>query len=77
MSKRGQEGTSQKSSAFAKPRSMNLAMWKPRPGNLVPYNMFSVKKDPPQDMSDSDNAEDAKAEQGGCFNMRLETDAKH
>ena len=67
MPKRGQEGTSQESSAIAKPRSTNLAMWKPRPGNLVPYNMLSVKKDPPQDMSDSDNAEDAKAEQRRLF----------
>ena len=77
MPKRGQEGTSQESSAIAKPRSTNLAMSTPRPGNLVPYNMLSVKKDSPQDMSDSDNPEDAKAEQGGCFNMRVEKDEKH
>ena len=65
MSKRGQEGTSKESSKIAKPRSMNLVMSKPRPSNLVPYNMLSAKKDSSQDMSDSDNSGNAKAEQGG------------
>ena len=32
---------------------------------FVSYNMLSAKKDSPQDMSDSDNPEHAKAEHGG------------
>ena len=49
MSKSGKEGTSRESSAIARPRSMNLVMAKPRPLNLVSYNMFHAKQDPTHD----------------------------
>ena len=55
MSKRGQEGPSRVVSAMAKPSPMNL----------VSHNLSSTRKNCPQDMSDSNNPVNAKAEQGG------------
>ena len=55
MSKKGQEGTSRGGTAMAKPRPMNL----------VSHNLSSAKKKSQQDLSDSNNPENAKAEQGG------------
>ena len=65
MSKRGQEGNlgegnPGEGSVMAKPKSMNLVMAKPRPVNLVPHNVLSMKRSPPQELSDSNNLENAK-----------------
>ena len=52
-------------SAIAKPRSMNLVAAKPRPTNWMSHNLLSARKNSSQDLSDSNNQWDAKAEQGG------------
>ena len=65
MSKRGQEGTSGEGSEMAKPGPMKLMMAKPRPMNLMSHSLLSRRKNSPQDLSDSNNPGNAKAEQGG------------
>ena len=53
MSKRAQESTSKEGSAIAKPRPMKL----------VSRNLLSAKKDPPQDVSDSNSPENLELDQ--------------
>ena len=60
------EGNPGEGSAMAKPKSMNLVMARPRPGNLVSHNFFSARENSRQGLSDSNNPENAKAEQGGA-----------
>ena len=57
--------TSGEGSTMARPRSMNLVTAKPRPTNWVSHNLLSARKNSKQDLSDSNNQWDAKAEQGG------------
>ena len=56
MSKRAQESTAEE----------GLAVAKPRPTNLVSRNLLSVKKDPPEDLGDSNSPENQKLDQS-CF----------
>ena len=57
MSKRRQEATSSEGSPMAKPKQMNSVMAKSRPINLVRHNPVSVRKNPPQDLSNTANPE--------------------
>ena len=78
MAMRGPEGTSGEGSALAKPKFWNVVMAKPRLVNLVPLNLLSARKNFPQDVSDSNNPGNAKAEQGSASTgVWMETDAKH
>ena len=78
MSKRGQEGIPGEGSAMAKPKSMNLVMAKPRPANLVPHNVLSMKRSSPQELSESNKPGNAQTGQGsvltGIWEQRRDTD---
>ena len=77
MLKRGQEGIPGEGSAIWKPKSMNLVMAKPRPTNLVPHNVLSMKRSPPQELSDSNNPGNAQTGQRsvltGIWKQRRDT----
>ena len=48
-----------------KPRPLNFVMAKPRPMNLVSHNLLRTRKNSLEDLNDSNNPANAKAEQGG------------
>ena len=65
MAKKRQEATSSEGSPMAKPEPTSPAMAKSRPMNLVLHNPLNARKNPPQDLSDPVNQENAEEKQVG------------
>ena len=66
MSKRGQEGIFRRIFGDGEvERPLNLVMAKPRPMNLVSHNLLSTRKNSLEELNDSNNPANSKAEQGG------------